>query len=191
MSDEKWGVEQCKEKHWNGVKRIWENRINTSKEHVIVWLRKAVQDDNQVNAGVVTNENDNVVGFGFYAVGNDEWMEPYLQNAELYNAIKHGYGMIETVAVKEEVENNGIASEILAYELEMLREQSVEYAYSVSWNREHTVDSRVLFDKFEFSAVSTVEDYYQKLPDTVTCIDCTGKCTCEATIYKKKLGTEE
>lgn len=181
-----WTVRECEVSDWNEIKDIWSTRINPPEDHMIEWLH-AAQRDNTVTAIIAENNENVILGFGFYAVANNDWMESYIDEIDVSSIIQNEQGVIEAIAVKSGYDGNGIASSILDEELRMLSKRTVEYAYAMSWNRDNHVDSRVLFDKFGFELVEEIEDYYARIPETVNCIDCATGCECDATLHRKNI----
>lgn len=100
-------------------------------------------------------------------------------------------GFIQAIAVSPHHEHEGIATELLDRVLTHFTDVGAGEVYAVSWQRENTVDSTGLFEKFDFENLSYIDSFYAygESPRQ-DCPDCsTDHCTCDGIIYRKQLNT--
>lgn len=68
-------------------------------------------------------------------------------------------------------------------------ERGVSHVFGMAWHRPHTVDSRVLLKKWDFTSFATVERYYSRTQQRPHGPDCEGECSCRASLYVRTVGS--
>lgn len=97
-------------------------------------------------------------------------------------------GIIQAIAVSPTQQHNGVASALLDRALIEFETRNASCVYAVSWCRTDDIDSSDLFEKFNFTDLHHISNYFTDCLPRYHCPDCnTELCTCDATIYKKDL----
>jgi len=134
---------------------------------------------------------EEVVGFGILEVGDEAYIRRYLSldAVDLDPPLARRNGVFHMYCVRPAWEGRGIGSALYAHHLGLLGERAVPMAFGIAWHRPHTVDSRVLFEKSQFARLATVKRYYGRFEERSHCPDCTGSCTCTASLHARRVGS--
>lgn len=194
MSSERIGVRPdpsiipLDERHTERAKQLWETYFGVPDDHADNWLHDARIDTETPTQGFVAVRGTSLLGFGIATDANRGYAQEYF-SVDIDIDLWERTGILHIIVVDEQYEGQGIGSDLVRARLRWLRNVTeVGGVMGVSWHREDHVDSRVLFEKFGFEAVETVEEYYAKSEEHVPCVDCEGSCRCDATIYRKAFG---
>lgn len=169
--------------HRTAVKELWQRRLAAPDDRVEAWLDAAL-DEEQVTETFVASAGGQVRGFGVCTFAGPDWLYEYLDHPDVAVDVWLKTGVLEAIAVDEDYESRGIATQLVRAELQYLRLHGVDGVVAVSWDRDGHVDSRPLFRKVGLKPVTVVDDYYEQLDEDMYCVDCDGGCTCGATVFK-------
>lgn len=162
------------------IEQLWSRRLGSDPSSA---LDLALDDESAVHACVATNIEE-IVGFGICLILQPAELE------DLYSVSFDGYplgdriAVMHMAAVDEGWENRGIGSALMQVRLSLACEYyDVDSAFGLSWLRENHLDSSVLFEKFGFERVDTVEGYFGGGDGRSDCPDCGAHCECSAGLY--------
>jgi GNAT superfamily N-acetyltransferase len=173
------------EKYQVRARDLWCERFGASRDTADKWLNEAHDEDSFVEAFIAV-ERGRVIGVGVCTLADRDYAEHYidvpLDGLEPWEKT----GILHMLAVDEDHTGEGIGSKLTLARMNYLAAEGAEGVIGVAWHRESHPDSRPLFEKFDFEAVATVEEYYAKTHGRGGhCPDCDGECTCDATIYRR------
>lgn len=175
-----------------GVKQLWSDRFGGDPETKENWI-EATLDPSHSAVGLVAEAAPTgaIVGLSFLDVGDRDYTRHYLSlNAlDLHAPLADQNGIFHLSCVQSDWEGHGVASTFYERRLTTLRERDVPRAFGIAWHRPHTVDSRVLFEKYGFTRVAPVERYYTRTGDRPYCPSCNGPCTCTASLFTRTIET--
>jgi ribosomal protein S18 acetylase RimI-like enzyme len=175
------------------VLRLWDRQFGGDPETQQNWMEAVLSPTHSAIATVaVPPTDDTVVAFGLLDVAAPAHTRQYLsldaldRNASLasQNGIFHMY------CVHPTWEGRGIGTALYGRHLQSLAARGIRRAVGIAWHRPHTVDSRVLFEKHAFTRLATVERFYDRFQERAHCPDCTGSCTCTASLYVRATGCD-
>lgn len=173
-----------------GVRTLWDDRFGGDRSTQDNWMDAAL-DPSRSAVGIVATAppNESVVGFSFLDVGDPAYTRRYLglDTLDVTAPLAGRNGIFHLSCVNPDWERRGIASRFYERRLAVLRRRDVSRAFGIAWHRPHTVDSRVLFEKFGFEPWATVERYYARTGGRSGCPDCGGECTCTASLYGRTI----
>jgi GNAT superfamily N-acetyltransferase len=178
------------ERHTKQVRTLWRSRFGGEEDHMDEWIRDGLISEDTSEFGVVAVRNTRIVGFGICTLAGPDYARDYV-GVDVDVEPWEKTGVVHINCVRQECENQGIGSELMAHRLEYLKLNGAEGVIGVSWHRYGHKDSRPLFEKFAFQPVETIDQYYAQLDGEVPCIDCEGECLCDATIYRRQFGQSE
>lgn len=176
----------------DAVQRLWSARFGGAPATQQNWITAALDGSHSaVGLVAVAPPGDTVVGLSLLDVGDRAYTRRYLRldALELDPPLADRNGLLHLSCVRADWEGRGIGTAFYERRLTILRERDVPRAFGISWHRPHTVDSRVLFEKFEFTCLTSVERYYARLDERSDCPDCGGPCTCTASLYARPLAS--
>lgn len=172
------------------VRQLWAHRFGGAPATRQKWIDAVLDPDHTATARIATARADlSVVGFGMLEVGSRAYTRRYLglDALDLSAPLADRNGLFHLCCVREAWEGRGVGSALHARRLRLLAERDVVQAFGIAWHRPHTVDSRVLFEKHDFTALATVDQYYARTTPRSKCPDCGGPCTCTASLYTRPL----
>lgn len=172
------------------VKALWSRRFGEKPSTQENWINAALNATHSVAGFVAVNQSeDEILGVSFLEVGNREYTEQYLGLETLgVSAPLHDQnGIFHLSCVKTAAEGWGIGSAFYERRLRELERREVPHVVGIAWHRPHTVDSRVLFEKYDFTCHATIENYYERVGRRPHCPDCGEHCTCTASLYARPI----
>lgn len=172
------------------VKALWAKRFGEKPSTQENWINAALSATHSVAGFVaVTQDEDEILGLSFLEVGSREYTEKYLglNTLDVDVPIQDENGIFHLSCVRKTVEGCGIGSAFYERRLRELEHREVSHAVGIAWHRSDTVDSRVLFEKYDFACHATVDGYYERVGERPHCPDCGEQCTCTASLYVRRL----
>ncbi|PSQ73255.1 MAG: hypothetical protein BRD39_04595 [Bacteroidetes bacterium QH_9_64_21] len=133
----------------------------------------------------VAPQTDEIVGVSFLDVGRRAYTRQYLglDALDLAPSLADRNGIFHLSCVRADWEAQGIGAAFYERRLEALAGRDVPRAFGIAWHRPAPVDSRVLFETFDFTCLATIERYYSRTGTRPTCPACSGACQCTASLY--------
>lgn len=173
----------------DAVKQLWSARFGGAPSTQDRWMEAALNPDHTATGTVATTSSRPVAGFGLLDVGSPDYTRRYLSLdvLDLAPPLASRNGIFHLSCVAPEWEGYGLGSAIFERRLKILTDRGVSQAFGIAWHRPHTVDSRVLFDKYEFDCLTSVEEYYSRTGSRAHCPECDGSCTCTASLYTRRI----
>lgn len=172
------------------VRELWSTRFGGDPSTQTNWIGAALNPSHTA-AGLVaaTSPDDTVVGVSFLDVGHREYTREYLglNVLDVEAPLADRNGIFHLSCVRADWEGRGIGSAFYEQRLAVLAERDVPRAFGVAWHRPTSVDSRVLFEKYEFTRLATVEHYYARTGRRSNCPVCTDTCMCPASLYGRSV----
>lgn len=172
------------------VKRLWSDRFGGDPETQKSWIGAALDASHSV-AGLVADAApaDEIIGLSFLDVADRAYVREYLglDVLDLRAALADRNGVFHLSCVRSDWEGCGVGSAFYERRLALLRKRNVPRAVGIAWHRPHTVDSRVLFEKYGFSLLATVDHYYAQTGERPHCPKCDGPCSCTASLYSRAI----
>jgi len=173
------------------VQKLWSKRFGGDPSTQDNWIDAAL-DTSRSATGIVATapSTEAVVGFSFLDVGDPAYTREYLglDALDLTAPIVGRNGIFHLSCVDGDWEGRGIASRFYERRLARLRQRNVRRAFGIAWHRPHTVDSRVLFEHYQFTRLATVDRYYARTSGRMHCPDCGPEpCTCTASLFARAL----
>lgn len=174
------------------VRALWKKSFGASDCTVNTWI-DAVCDDRYAATGWVAVAHDAVVGFAITDVGDRAHVRSYLGidalNIDALNRsldLPSPSGILHMCVVDAAWRSQGIGSALYARSLSDFHARGIASVVGVSWHRDGVPDSRALFEAHGFSCVAIVHQYYRRVSERLHCPDCSGFCTCTASIYHRR-----
>lgn len=174
----------------DAVQHLWSTRFGGDPSTQENWIEAVLDPNHAALALVAASDAENaVVGFTILEIGSLAYTRRYLslEALELEPPLASRNGIFHLSCVRPAWEKRGIGSTFYKRRLAHLTERNVSKAFGIAWNRPHTVDSCVLFEKYDFTCLTTVERYYTRFEDRPHCPDCDGPCTCTAALYARSI----
>lgn len=172
----------------DAVQHLWGTRFGGAPSTQTNWI-EAVLDPGHSAEGLVAAAvpDGRVVGFSFLDVGSRDYTRRYLglDALDLDLPLADRNGLFHLSCVEADWEGSGVGSAFYERRLTILRERDVPRAAGIAWHRPQTVDSRVLFEKYAFTRLVSVERYYTRTTPRANCPDCGDPCTCTASLYRR------
>ena len=172
------------------VQELWTTRFGGDPPTQEKWIEAALSPSHTA-VGIVARSTSegNVVGVSFLDVGGRTYTQNYLglDTLDLTVPLTDRNGIFHLSCVRSNWESQGIGSAFYERRLTVLAERDVPHAFGVAWHRAAPVDSRQLFDKYNFTRLTTVEHFYSRTGTRPHCPDCTGPCTCIASLYGRSV----
>lgn len=168
------------------VRELWATRFGGAPSTQQNWIDVALAPTHTALGLVaVASRADEIVGTSFLDVGRREYTRRYLglDTLELDLSLADRNGLFHLSCVRADWEGRGIASAFYEWRLEVLADRDVPRVFGIAWHRPAPVDSRVLFEKYEFTHLATVERFYSRTGTRPNCPACNGSCTCPASLY--------
>jgi GNAT superfamily N-acetyltransferase len=168
------------------AKQLWTARFGGAPSTQQNWMAAALAPSHTALGLVaVAPQIDELVGVSFLDVGRRAYTRRYLGlNAlDLAPSLADRNGIFHLSCVRADWEDQGIGSAFYERRLEALASRDVPRAFGTAWHRPAPVDSRVLFEKFDFTCLATIEQYYSRTGTRPTCPACSGACQCTASLY--------
>lgn len=172
------------------AQRLWTTRFGGARSTQEHWIEAALDPRHSATGFVaVSSSNEAVVGISFLEVGTPDYTRQYLglDVLDLNLPLADENGLFHLSCVRADWEGRGIGSAFYDRRLDVLAERSVPRAFGIAWHRPHAVDSRVLFEKYDFTRLATVERYYARTGSRKHCPACKGVCTCTASLYTRTI----
>jgi GNAT superfamily N-acetyltransferase len=181
-------IRSLRRKDARAVKRLWSERFGGDPDTQQNWI-DAVLDTTHAAAGCVAVQESEGVGTSFMDVGSRAYTRQYLglDVIDLDFPLTDENGIFHLSCVREDKEGRGIGSAFYERRLAEMFDRGVRQAFGIAWHRPHTVDSRVLFEKYDFERLTTAETYYTRTGDRPHCPDCTGPCRCTASLFVRPM----
>jgi predicted N-acetyltransferase YhbS len=168
------------------AKQLWTARFGGAPSTQQNWMAAAL-DASHTAFGLVAvaPQADEIVGVSFLDVGRRAYTRQYLglDALDLAPSLADRNGIFHLSCVRGDWENRGIGAAFYERRLAMLASRDVSRAFGIAWHRPAPVDSRVLFEKFGFTCLATIERYYSRTGTRPTCPACSGACQCNASLY--------
>ncbi len=174
------------------VQSLWTQRFGGRPSTQKNWIDAAVTPSHSVTGFVATDHSGStVVGFTLLEVGGRDYTHDYLGLDSLSVAppLEDRNGLFHLSCVRADWEGHGIGSAFYARRLDVLASRDVRRAFGIAWHRSHTVDSRVLFEKWGFTSFVTVDRYYARTGGRKNCPDCENSCSCSASLFTRSIET--
>jgi len=168
------------------VKRLWSRRFGGDDSTQERWIEAALRPSHSAVGLVATpHATDDVVGLSFLDIGDAAFARQYLGLDVLSLALPLAdrNAIFHLTCVNSDWEGLGIGAAFFDRRLDIVADRDVPRTFGIAWHRPHIVDSRVLFEKYEFAAVATIDRYYGRVGGRPHCPDCDGPCSCTASIY--------
>lgn len=176
----------------DAVKQLWSARFGGDPSTQENWIEAALTPSHSaVGCVAVASSTDEVVGLAFLDVAGRDYTRRYLglPTLDLHPPLADRNGIFHLYCVRKEWEGRGIGSAFYERCLDELADRHVPRAFGIAWHRPHTVDSRVLFEKYDFECLTTVEEYYSRTGSRPHCPDCSGPCSCTASLFAHTMAT--
>lgn len=170
------------EQHVPRVKHLWKTRFGAPDGTVENWV-SAILEEGKPTEAFVASKGGYVLGFGAATIGGPEYVQDYLPHPDIDFEGWPKTGILHMLCVDGDYEGRGIGSRLVEARLRWLAAEGVDGVLGISWHRRDHRDSRPLFEKFDFEAVSVVDDFYERAFDESHCVDCGGTCKCAATVF--------
>ena len=168
------------------VRHLWSARFGGDPSTQTHWIEAALNPSHTAVGLVAAASSDGaVVGTSFLEVGRREYTRDYLglNVLDLNVLLADRNGIFHLSCVRADWEGRGMGSAFYERRLAVLAERGVPRAFGIAWHRPAPVDSRVLFEKYEFTRRATVERYYARTARRPHCPACANTCTCTASLY--------
>lgn len=172
------------------VQRLWTHRFGGAPSIQKKWIDAALTPTHSaVGMVAVAPSTDEVVGTSFLDVGSREYTHRYLglDVLDLDLPLAARNGIFHLSCVQANWEGRGIGTAFYERRLAILNERAVSRAVGIAWHRPAPVDSRTLFEKYDFTCLATVERYYTRTGTRPNCPACENQCTCTASLYSRDL----
>lgn len=174
----------------DAVQRLWSHRFGGDDSTQENWIAAALRATHSaVGLVAVDQATGDVVGLSFLDVADAAFTRQYLGLAALDISLDlaEQNGIFHLSCVHPGWEGRGIGSTFYERRFTELASRNVSHAYGLAWHRPHTVDSRALFEKWDFTSLAVVERYYSRTGERPHCPDCDDACTCTASIYTRRV----
>lgn len=173
------------------VQQLWDDRFGGDPSTQKNWMEAALNPTHSaVGLVAVAASDDELVGLSFLDVGDRAYTRQYLglDVLDLHLPLADANGIFHLSCVHADWEGRGIGSAFYERRLEVLANRDIDRAFGIAWHRpRHPVDSRLLFEKFGFTCLVTVDEYYLNTDPRPNCPQCSGSCTCAASLYARDL----
>lgn len=168
------------------VRELWATRFGGEPSTQENWIDVALAPTHTALGLVaVASRTGEIVGASFLDVGSREYTHRYLglDTLDLELSLADRNGIFHLSCVRVEWEGRGIGSAFYEHRLKALADRNVPRAFGIAWHRPAPIDSRVLFEKYEFTCLATVDRFYSRTGTRANCPVCNGSCTCPASLY--------
>jgi len=173
------------------VQQLWAARFGDAPSTQEHWIEAAL-DPSHSAAGLVAvaSGEDAIVGISFLEVGARAYTRRYLglDVLDLNVPPADENGLFHLSCVRDNWEGRGIGSAFYERRLDLLADRGVPRMFGIAWHRPAPVDSRVLFEKYDFTRLATVEHYYTRTGTRPNCPVCADSCRCTASLYGRPAG---
>lgn len=172
------------------VQALWAERFGGDPTTQTKWIEAALTPTHSaVGIVAVASATESIVGISFLDVGSRRYTREYLglQTLDLTALLADRNGLFHLSCVHPDWEGRGIGSAFYERRLQILVDRNVPRAFGIAWHRPGPVDSRVLFEKYEFRCLTTVERYYARTDTRPHCPVCPHTCQCTASLYGRSL----
>lgn len=176
------------------VQQLWSVRFGGASSTQGNWIDAALSPAHSAAGFVaVAPSDETIVGISFLDVGDREYTDQYLGLGvlDLVVPLADRNGIFHLSCVRADWESRGIGSAFYERRLEVLADRNVPRAFGIAWHRSAPFDSRVLFEKHNFTQLATVEHYYTRTGTRPNCPACTDTCTCTASLYTRPLASSQ
>lgn len=173
----------------SSVRQIWDRRFGAPEATQNNWIDAAVDPTHSVEGLVAVEQRSEIVlGFSFLEVGSRTYTRQYLglETLDIDVPVADQNGIFHLSCVRADREGEGIGSAFYARRLDMLADSDISTAFGIAWHRPQTVDSRALFEKYDFTQLASIKQYYARTGGRPHCPDCEGPCTCSASLYCRR-----
>ena len=168
------------------VQQLWDDRFGGDPSTQKNWMGAALNPTHSaVGLVAVAAPDDEIVGLSFLDVGDRAYTRQYLglDVLDLHLPLADANGIFHLSCVRADWEGQGIGSAFYDRRLAVLADREVSRAFGIAWHRHAPTDSRVLFRKYEFTRLATIDRYYSRTSTRPNCPACTEACTCTASLY--------
>jgi GNAT superfamily N-acetyltransferase len=172
------------------VRQLWATRFGGEPSTQQNWIDVAMTPTHTALGLVaVASRTDEIVGVSFLDVGSREYTRRYLglDTLDLDLSLAGRNGLFHLSCVRTDWEGRGIGSAFYEHRLAVLADRAVPRVFGIAWHRPAPVDSRVLFEKYAFTRLATVDRYYARTNPRANCPVCKGACTCPASLYGRSV----
>ena len=173
------------------VQQLWDDRFGGVPSTQKNWMEAALNPTHSaVGLVAIAASDDELVGLSFLDVGDRAYTRQYLglDVLDLHLPLADANGIFHLSCVHADWEGRGIGSAFYDRRLAVLANRDVSRAFGVAWHRPAPTDSRMLFEKYEFTRLATVDRYYSRTGTRPNCPVCTETCTCTASLYGRSVG---
>lgn len=168
------------------VRQLWTIRFGGEPTTQQNWIDAALSPTHTALGLVaVASRTDEIIGTSFLDVGSREYTRQYLglDILDVKVPLANRNGIFHLSCVRADWDRQGIGSAFYERRFDVLTDRGVPRAFGVSWHRSAPVDSRVLFEKYQFTHLATIERFYSRTGTRPNCPVCMGSCTCPASLY--------
>jgi len=162
---------------------LWRYRLTPSDEKVDAFTHHALLDDHP-SAGIVAVDSDRVVGFGLFTMTDPSVVSSHMNHPHIRVPCWQNTGLLQTLVVDPEREEEGIGTQLLAWQLQYINAHYNDGAVCLIRHRENAYDPRDLVQKLGFEVVGNDPEFFATRSENSRCIDCEGACTCGGTIAR-------
>lgn len=192
MSDESpFSLRSIRPSDAEAVQRLWDTRFGGKPSTQTRWIEAALDRDHSATGHVAVGRTEKrVVGFGLLEVGSPAYTRDYLglDTLNLSPPLSDRNGILHMYCVHANWEGKGIGTTLYGLHLDLLAERGVQHALGIAWHRpDGPPDSRMLFEKWDFTAFATVDRYYSQTGSRPHCPACEDDCTCTASLYARRV----
>lgn len=172
------------------VQQLWADRFGGNPDTQTRWIEAALNPTHSAAGFVAVEPSEGtVVGVSFLDVGRREYTRQYLglDILDVKVPLADRNGIFHLSCVRADWEGRGIGSAFYERRFDVLTDRGVPRAFGVSWHRPASVDSRVLFEKYGFTRLATIERFYSRTGMRPNCPVCKGSCRCPASLYGRSV----
>jgi ribosomal protein S18 acetylase RimI-like enzyme len=173
-------LREMEERDRDAVERLWFDRFDHDPEGVD-WVFNQLDRENFKIRGVVATRGTEIVGFGVAYPYNKEAVEERYYGGILSGLPKNA-GIFHMGVVAEGYESKGIGTQLFQDRVDYLSRFRPHSYIGTSWIRPDGHSSAALFEKFGFTAVAEISDYYSEGRECAACGP-DEECQCSARIY--------
>lgn len=187
---ETFSIRPLKRADASAVRELWSTRFGGDSSTQTRWIEAALSPSHTAGGVVaVASPDETIVGTSFLDVGGREYTREYLglNVLDLEVTLADRNGVFHLSCVRADWEGRGIGSAFYEQRLAVLAKRDVPRVFGIAWHRPAPIDSRVLFEKYEFTRLATVERYYARTGRRTNCPVCTDTCTCPASLYGRSV----
>lgn len=170
------------------VRRIWDTEYGFYEANEDELNAACAESDNNYTQGFVAKDKstNEIIGFGIVYATNPESASEYFSGI-LDREFPDWTVVLHIGCVRSDWQGYGIGTQLFNKRLKWGKRNEANEFVGISWLRdqEKQAGSEILFEKFGFERLATVEHYYERFFDDSYCPDCGEPCTCSAAFYRR------